>query len=180
MDKPIDFNLDLDMNLSSFALIGESTLNELLIEALESKASDVHITVALPPMMRVNGQLVPMRDYTLDPEHTEKLCLSMLNQKQKEELAARGEVDFSYGIPNVSRFRVNVYRQRKSLGAAIRIIMTDIPTIASLKLPRILEDLAMKPRGLVLVTGPTGSGKSTTLRSEERRVGKQSRSPWSP
>ena len=163
MDAPINFNLDLDVNMDNFVVVGESTLNELLIEALESKASDVHLTVALPPMMRVNGELVAMRDYVLGPDHTEKLCQGMLNQRQRDELAAKGEVDFSYQIPNVSRFRVNVYRQRKSFGAAIRIIMTTIPTIASLKLPKILEDLAMKPRGLVLVTGPTGSGKSTTL-----------------
>lgn len=163
MEAPINFNLDIDLNMESFAVVGESTLNELLIEALESKASDVHLTVALPPMMRINGELKAMREYILGPDQTEKLCLGMLNQKQREELIAKGEVDFSYQIPNVSRFRVNVYRQRKSLGAAIRIIMTTIPTIASLKLPRILEDLALKPRGLVLVTGPTGSGKSTTL-----------------
>ena len=163
MEAPINFNLDIDLNMESFAVVGESTLNELLIEALESKASDVHLTVALPPMMRINGELKPMRDYVLGPDQTEKLCLAMLSQKQREELNTKGEVDFSYQIPNVSRFRVNVYRQRKSLGAAIRIIMTTIPTIASLKLPKILEDLAMKPRGLVLVTGPTGSGKSTTL-----------------
>ena len=163
MDVPINFDLNLDMNMESFAIIGESTLNELLIEALESKASDVHLTVALPPMMRVNGELTPMRDYILTPEHTEKLCFGMLSQRQRDELNTKGEVDFSYQIPNVSRFRVNVYRQRKSHGAAIRIIMTNIPTIDSLKLPPILKDLALKPRGLVLVTGPTGSGKSTTL-----------------
>jgi len=163
MDNPINFDINLDLNMDNFAVIGESTLNELLIEALESKASDVHLTVALPPMMRVNGELVPMREFVLSPENTEKLCLSMLNQRQRDELATKGEVDFSYQIPNVSRFRVNVYRQRKSTGAAIRIIMTNIPTIDSLKLPPILKDLAMKPRGLVLVTGPTGSGKSTTL-----------------
>lgn len=163
METSTNYNLDMPLKTDSYAMISESTLNELLIEALEGKASDVHLTVGLPPMMRVNGELTPMREYILKPENTEKLCLGMLNLKQREELIAKGEVDFSYGIPNVSRFRVNVYRQRKSIGAAIRIIMTTIPTIASLKLPKILEELAMKPRGLILVTGPTGSGKSTTL-----------------
>ncbi|MDD4140573.1 MAG: type IV pilus twitching motility protein PilT, partial [Eubacteriales bacterium] len=146
-----------------FPLIADFTLNELLIEAIESKASDVHITVGMPPLMRVNGLLTKMRDYVLKPEHTAYICLGMLNEKQKEILEEKGEVDFSYGIPNVSRFRVNIYRQRKSLTAAIRIIMTSIPTIDSLNLPPILKQLAMKPRGLILVTGPTGSGKSTTL-----------------
>ena len=146
-----------------FPLIADFTLNELLIEAIESKASDVHITVGMPPLMRVNGLLAKMRDYVLKPEHTAYICLGMLNEKQKEILEEKGEVDFSYGIPNVSRFRVNIYRQRKSLTAAIRIIMTSIPTIDSLNLPPILKQLAMKPRGLILVTGPTGSGKSTTL-----------------
>lgn len=161
MDNSLD--LDLTLNMEGFAVIGPNTLDELLIEALESKASDVHFTVGLPPMMRVNGQLTPMRDYVLMPEHTERLSLAMVGDKHKDELEKKGEIDFSYAIPNVSRFRVNVYRQRRSLGAAIRIIMTAIPTISSLRMPKTLETLAMKPRGLILVTGPTGSGKSTTL-----------------
>lgn len=143
--------------------MGRELLNELLVEAMEAMASDVHITVALPPMMRLNGQLKPMRDYVLTPENTEKLCYSILNAKQRDILEERGEVDFSYGVPNVSRFRINVYRQRKSLTAAIRIIVTNIPTLQSLGFPTIMKELAMKPRGLILVTGPTGSGKSTTL-----------------
>jgi twitching motility protein PilT len=151
--------------LDETPLVADFTLNELLVEAMESKASDVHITVGLPPLMRVNGLLTKMRDYILKPEHTAYICLGMLNEKQKDILEDKGEVDFSYGIPNVSRFRVNVYRQRKSLTAAIRIIMTKIPTIDSLNLPPILKQLALKPRGLILVTGPTGSGKSTTLAS---------------
>ncbi len=161
MDTSIKY--DLNMNADGYAAIGDSTLHELLIEALEKKASDVHLTVALPPMMRVNGQLEPMRDYMLMPEHTERLCMQMLTERHKEELAEKGEIDFSYAIPNVSRFRVNVYKQRRSYGAAIRVIMTTIPTISSLNMPKTLETLADKPRGLILVTGPTGSGKSTTL-----------------
>ena len=155
--------LPYNSEVEEFPMIADFTLNELLIEAIEQKASDVHVTVGMPPLMRVNGELVKMRDYVLKPEHTAYICLGMLNDRQKEILEEKGEVDFSYGIPNVSRFRVNIYRQRKSLTAAIRIIMTSIPTIDSLKLPPILKELAMKPRGLILVTGPTGSGKSTTL-----------------
>ena len=163
MDQPLDLTSNLNAHADKVALIGESTLHELLIDALEKKASDVHLTVGLPPMMRLHGKLMPLREYRLKAEHTEKLCLSMLDPRQQKELDAKGEVDFSYGIPKVSRFRVNVYRQRRSLGAAIRIIMTQVPTITGLGLPRVLEELAMKPRGLILVTGPTGSGKSTTL-----------------
>ena len=163
MEESINLDLDFNLDNQASAVIGESTLDELLIEAMEKKASDVHLTVALPPMMRINGELEAMRDYILKPDHAKKLCSKLLNIKQREELEQKGEVDFSYGIPNVSRFRVNVFRQRKSVAAAIRIIMTEIPTIESLKMPMILNDLAMKPRGLILVTGPTGSGKSTTL-----------------
>ncbi len=163
MEGTIDFNMNLNLESQEPTIISESTLDELLVEALEKKASDVHLTVALPPMMRINGKLQAMREFVLMPDSTEKLCSAMLNPKQRKELDEKGEVDFSYGIPNVSRFRVNIFRQRKSIAAAIRIIMTDIPTIDSLKLPGILKELALKPRGLILVTGPTGSGKSTTL-----------------
>ena len=137
-----------------FPLIADFTLNELLIEAIESKASDVHITVGMPPLMRVNGLLAKMRDYVLKPEHTAYICLGMLNEKQKEILEEKGEVDFSYGIPNVSRFRVNIYRQRESLTAAIRIIMPRSRRIDSLNLPD-PEAAGLKPRGLILVKGPT-------------------------
>lgn len=137
--------------------------DELLTEAMQANASDVHITVALPPIMRVNGKLVPMREVALGPQDTEKFCRWILNEKQQATLDEKGEVDFSYGIPNVSRFRVNIYRQRKSMTAAIRIINTSIPTLESLGFPTIMQELAVKPRGLILVTGPTGSGKSTTL-----------------
>jgi len=159
---PSAFAFDTSTSADSIPA-GRELLDQLLVEAMEAVASDVHITVALPPMMRVNGQLKPMRDYKLTPEQTAKICHSMLNEKQREILEEKGEVDFSYGIPNVSRFRVNVYRQRKSLTAAIRIIVTNIPTLESLGFPPIMQELAMKPRGLILVTGPTGSGKSTTL-----------------
>lgn len=138
-------------------------INDLLIDAIERKASDLHLTVGLPPMMRLNGDLVPIRDYVMTPHHTEAACLAMINTRHREILAEKGEIDFSYHIANVGRFRVNIYRQRKSLGIAIRIIMTHIPTLDGLNFPDVIKDLALKPRGLVLVTGPTGSGKSTTL-----------------
>lgn len=126
-------------------------------------ASDVHLTVGLPPMIRLKGELLPIRDFKLTPANTESVVSVMLSPRQRAILDEKGEIDFSYHIPNVSRFRVNIYRQRKSLTIAIRIIMTTVPTIESLHFPDTLKELALRPRGLVLVTGPTGSGKSTTL-----------------
>lgn len=143
--------------------IRPETIHEYLHEALESKASDLHITVNLPPVMRVNGELQYMREYALLPQHTMVLCQALLNDHQREIVDTVGEVDFSFIIPNVSRFRVNVYRQRKSYCAAIRVVSTEIPTLDSLGFPPILKEMTTKPRGLILVTGPTGSGKSTTL-----------------
>jgi twitching motility protein PilT len=139
------------------------SLETILKEAVSRNASDVHLTVALPPMFRVRGELVPYGEQTLNPAATQRLCLEMLTDKHREVLEEKGEVDFSYVLPSISRFRVNVYKQRKSYGAALRIIFSRIPTLDELNFPSVLKDLAMKPRGLVLVTGPTGSGKSTTL-----------------
>jgi twitching motility protein PilT len=132
-------------------------------EAVTRGASDVHVTVALPPMLRINGQLIPYDSQPLTPDDTHRFCMEMLNEKQRLVLEEKGEVDFSYVVSGLSRFRVNVYKQRKSYGAAIRIIFSKIPTLDSLNFPSIMKDLALRPRGLVLVTGPTGSGKSTTL-----------------
>ncbi len=138
-------------------------LETILREAISRGASDVHLTVALPPMLRVHGNLIPYGTEPLVPDDTKRLCLGMLDEKKRQVLEEKGEVDFSFVLPGFSRFRVNVYRQRKSYGAALRLIVSKIPTLDSLKFPDVLKDLALKPRGLVLVTGPTGSGKSTTL-----------------
>lgn len=138
-------------------------INEILIKAVELKASDVHITVALPPMMRINGLLRPYNDIPLKPEDTAELVGQLMNEKQEKALEEYGEVDFSYVVTGYSRFRVNVFRQRGSLGVALRLIPVKIPTIDELGLSDVLKELSLKPRGLILVTGPTGSGKSTTL-----------------
>jgi len=136
---------------------------EILTKAVEMKASDLHITVALPPMMRITGDLKPYGEKRLTPEDTEQIAKQVLNEKQLGILENAGEVDLSLVIPNVSRFRVNVYKQRGSLCIAFRVIWIRIPTIDELGFPDVLKDMSMKPRGLILVTGPTGSGKSTTL-----------------
>ncbi|MDO5521442.1 MAG: type IV pilus twitching motility protein PilT [bacterium] len=141
------------------------TMEELLLLAKEKKASDVHITVGIPAKCRVNGDLVDMGLPTLMPENTESLVKSILNQSQLEKLEENGEVDFSYAIKQVGRYRVNAFKQRGTYAAAIRLVGTDIPTPERLGLPKSIVDLTNKKRGLVLVTGPTGSGKSTSLAS---------------
>lgn len=141
-------------------------LLELLTKTVEAKASDLHLTVAVPPMIRVNGSLTALEDYPLlSPNDTRDIVLEMLDEKQQLELDARGELDLSYSNPGLGRFRVNVYKQRGSYGIAIRAVSIQVPTIDALGLPSIVKELSLKQRGLILVTGPTGSGKSTTLAS---------------
>jgi twitching motility protein PilT len=137
---------------------------ELLKLAHKNKASDVHITVGVPPIFRINGKLVHVgNEEPLMPEDADKLAFELLTDKQITLLKERGELDFSYAISGIGRFRVNVYSQRGSYAIAIRPIPLDIPSAKELGLPSVFEDLADKKRGLILVTGPTGSGKSTTL-----------------
>ncbi|MDR7556485.1 MAG: type IV pilus twitching motility protein PilT [Armatimonadota bacterium] len=141
-------------------------IDDLLREVVAAQASDLHLTSGIKPTMRVWGRLVPMEQYeVLTPEDTFQLGYSMLNTFQKQKFEKFWELDLSYGVPGLGRFRVNIYRQRGAVGIAIRVIPMVIPTIEALNLPPILKELCRKPRGLVLVTGPTGHGKSTTLAS---------------
>lgn len=139
-------------------------LEGLLEAAAESGASDLHITVGLPPMLRVTGRLMPMDNSNrMSADSTERLVMSMMSEDNKRVFDDEGHVDFSMGLPGIGRFRVNAYRQRGTCGAAIRVIPYDVPNLRDLGLPQIIETFADKPRGFVVVTGPTGSGKSTTL-----------------
>ena len=138
-------------------------IKQVLNIATERDASDIHFTVARPPILRIRGDLVPLKGSALSPEDVEKICYSLMNADQILTFEKDGQVDFSWSIPQFSRYRVNVYRQRHSCAAAIRRISNQIPTFEEIGLPPILKQLALKPRGMVLVTGPTGSGKSTTL-----------------
>lgn len=139
-------------------------IDEILTKAVEMKASDIHMTINMPPIYRINGELVRMGENLLALDTLKTAAEHIMGESNKETIAQKGEVDFSYSIPGVARFRVNVYRQRKSYTIAARIINSKIPDFESLDLPaQVLSELAMKPRGLILVTGPTGSGKSTTL-----------------
>lgn len=138
-------------------------INDLLVEVLEKGASDLHLTVGVPPIVRVNGTLNSLDYPKLSPKDTQEVIYSILTQEQREQVERRKEFDLSYSVPGQSRFRVNVYYQRNSLAAAFRLIPIRIRGIEELGLPLVLESIAKKPRGFVLVTGPTGSGKSTTL-----------------
>ena len=141
------------------------TVEQLLMLAKEKKASDVHITVGLPPKVRVNGELLNLDYPRLSPEDCEKLIEEIMDDRLMEVFKEEGEVDFSFSIPRVGRFRVNVYKQRGSVACSMRIVGTEIPKPEKLGIPQTVVDLYDKKRGLVLVTGPTGSGKSTTLAS---------------
>lgn len=148
-----------------------SEIDEILRDALNAGASDVHITVGIPPKMRVNGELVTMDKYPrIMPKDTEEIRDQIMNEEQRKAFEERGEYDMSFSIPNISRFRLNTYKQRGSVALAIRLVGLDIPSAESLGIPQSVMDLYDNKRGLVLVTGPTGSGKSTTLASIVDRI----------
>jgi twitching motility protein PilT len=137
---------------------------EVLRRMVESRASDVHVTPGVPPCMRDKGKVVPMDGFdVLSGQETREIVYSILNGDQRKRFENQKQLDFAYAIPGVARFRVNCFFQRGSVSAAFRLVPQDIPSLDSLKVPQVLRELAAKPRGFVLVTGPTGSGKSTTL-----------------
>jgi len=140
-------------------------IEELLELAMVKKASDLHISANMPPMIRVDGKLVRTEYEPLSPDEVETLLLPMLNNEQRRTLEQTWELDFSYGLHGLGRFRVNIYKDRGNYAAAFRTITSVIPAFEDLGLPQVVKDVAESPRGLVLVTGPTGSGKSTTLAS---------------
>jgi twitching motility protein PilT len=140
--------------------------SDVLLEVVERRASDLHLTAGAPPMVRVRGRLAPLEGYAvLSAAETREIIYSILSNHQRQKLETNWQLDFAYSIPGAARFRVNAYFQRSALGAAFRLIPHEIAPLATLGLPPAVADFATKPRGLVLVTGPTGSGKSTTLAS---------------
>ncbi|SDY47536.1 twitching motility protein PilT [Proteiniborus ethanoligenes] len=138
---------------------------ELINDGTEKKASDIHITVGLPIIYRINGNLIKVGESILKPQETEEIVRKLLNERQINELIDKGELDTSFSSPGIGRFRINIFKQRGSYCLAIRIIPLEVPTIEELGLPDVVRDLSRLNRGLILVTGPTGSGKSTTLAS---------------
>jgi twitching motility protein PilT len=140
------------------------TLDDLLEYVVARDASDLHLTCGSSPVVRVNGELDPITDLgILAPADTQRLIYRILSTEQQKQLEIKRQIDLSYALPGLARFRLNVYFQRESLAAAFRLIPMELKTLDELGLPTVLYNLTEKPRGLVLVTGPTGSGKSTTL-----------------
>lgn len=139
------------------------TVEELLRTAKEAGASDVHITVGIPPKMRVNGKLIAMNYPRMAPADTLQAVLEIMNETQREKFEERGEYDMSFSIPELGRFRVNAFKQRGTVALALRLVGTRVPDVKELGIPESVVDLYTRKRGLILVTGPTGSGKSTTL-----------------
>jgi twitching motility protein PilT len=147
-----------------------ANLHQLLKLMIEKKASDLHLTTGSPPQARIDGEMVPLLTEVLTPVETKQLCYSVLTDAQKHKFEEESELDLSFGVKGLSRFRANVFLQRGAVAAAIRTIPYQIRTFEELSLPPIVAELARRPRGLVLVTGPTGSGKSTTLASIIDRI----------
>src|SRR5215212_8776088 len=136
----------------------------VLTRMVQARASDVHLTPGFPPAMRIRGRITPIDGYPpLAPQDTREIVYSILNDAQRKRFENDMQLDFAYAIPGVARFRVNCFFQRGAISAAFRMIPAEIAGLDELALPRVLSEFTRKPRGFVLVTGPTGSGKSTTL-----------------
>ena len=150
-------------------------LQQLLRAMVEKGASDMHITAGSPPVLRIDGSVVPLKLPPLSKHDTKTLCYEMLTEEQRTKFEAQNELDLSFPLRNVSRFRANIYVQRGAVAGAFRQIPFKILTFEELGLPAIVSEIATKPRGLVLVTGPTGSGKSTTLASIIDKINSEQR-----
>ncbi|MER3402268.1 MAG: type IV pili twitching motility protein PilT [Armatimonadota bacterium] len=143
--------------------IEDVSIDDLLRECVERGGSDLHLTVGLPPTIRLNGHLTPLPYVPLTEHDTRRLVYEALNDSQLEQFERRHDIDFAYSVKEVARFRFNVYMQKGAVAAAMRVIPSKIPSIESLRLPPVIYEVVKKHSGLVLVTGPTGSGKSTSL-----------------
>ncbi len=150
-----------------------ATLYELLEVMVKKGASDLHITTGSPPRIRVDGKLIPMDLPPLSATDTKELCYSILTDAQKHKFEERLELDLSFGVKGLSRFRANIFMQRGAVAAAIRTIPWQIKSFKELGLPDVINELVKKPRGLILVTGATGSGKSTTLAAMIDRINEE-------
>lgn len=141
----------------------ELMIEDLMEQLIEMGGSDMHLTAGLPPYFRISGKLQPIGDQPMTSEECQRLIFSMLNNTQRKNLEQNWELDCSYGVRGLARFRVNVYKDRGTYAACLRALSSKIPNFDKLGLPDVVREMADKPRGLILVTGPTGSGKTTTL-----------------
>ncbi|MDA8336242.1 MAG: type IV pilus twitching motility protein PilT [Peptococcaceae bacterium] len=156
----------------------DMNIEELLRIASEQAASDLHLTVGVPPVLRINAELVPLEAGRLAPSDTEAFARAVLDDRHWEQFAASGEVDASYSLPGISRYRVNVYRQRGCAAIAVRVIPKRIPDVGELNLPAVLTEMMMRTSGLIIINGPAGTGKSTSAaalidyvnRSQKRNI----------
>ena len=144
-------------------ILNKMHIDKLLIEVINMRASDLHLSVGLPPVLRIDGKLVRMQLPALTKLNIEELLLPILSGEQRRQLEQTWELDMSYTVKNTGRFRLNIYKQNSTYAAAFRSINSTPPTFEELGLPEVIKKICEKPRGLVLVTGPTGSGKTTTL-----------------
>ena len=145
-------------------------IDKVLTQARNLNVSDIHLTTGIPPVFRMHGTLKRYGDENLTPDMTKEIAKALMPEILWEQFLEKGEMDFSYSLSGVARFRVNSFHQRGSISHAFRTIPTEIPTIADLQMPKTLANLAETPQGLILVTGPTGSGKSTTLAAMIRHI----------
>jgi len=141
----------------------EMMIEDLMEQLIEMGGSDMHLSAGLPPYFRISGKLTPITDQPLSAEQCQRLVFSMLNNSQRKTLEQTWELDCSYGVKGLARFRVNVYKERGTYAACLRALSSKIPNFEKLGLPDVVKEISDKPRGLILVTGPTGSGKTTTL-----------------
>ncbi|MEK6267346.1 MAG: type IV pilus twitching motility protein PilT [Planococcus sp. (in: firmicutes)] len=145
-------------------------IDQILTAGSKLNISDVHLTAGIPPIFRINGELQQYGDQIVTPEQSEAISRALIPEKVWDTFVTKGEMDYSYSLPGVARFRVNSFQQRGSVSHAFRAISAGVPTVEQLKMPLILKDLAETHQGLILVTGPTGSGKSTTLAAMIRHI----------
>lgn len=164
-DNPYPEVVELQEDQKELLTVDDTHLDELLHETTDRGASDFHLSTGLPPMIRIDGSLVKLQYKPVSPSQIQRLIYDILTNEQIEAFERTKELDFSYGVKDIGRFRVNVYKQRGSVGAALRSIPCVIPSFDELGLPSVLKELSRKHSGLILVTGPTGSGKSTTIAS---------------
>jgi twitching motility protein PilT len=152
-----------------------ANLHQLLKAMVEKGASDLHITTGSPPQLRIDGELLPLKMAPLSPLETKQVCYSILTDAQKHRFEEDNELDLSFGVKDLARFRANIFMQRGSVAAAFRTIPFKILSFQELGLPPVVVEFAKRPRGLILVTGPTGSGKSTTLASIIDKINTENR-----